>query len=141
MEKKEDLIVVEYNLSTYETLPSHRKDRKSKYAIFVDGELIGLVNSPAYDGARLLVKMGYDPQRLMTSKSVQSDCLSWEPQPLWKWAKLRSVETDTRSVRSRSFREWARGGIKMPSNGFYVSTYQNDMKGEKQPPVSGLRHE
>lgn len=60
MEKKEEPIVLEYKLKTYETLPSDRQDRKSKYAISVDGELIGLVNSPAYDGARLLVKLGYD---------------------------------------------------------------------------------
>lgn len=131
MEKKEDLIVVHYKLRTYETLPSDRKDRKSKFATFVDGELIGLVNSPAYDGARLLLKMGYDPQRLMTTRSMDSQHNSWTPQPIHKFAKLRSVETDSREVCSKSFRAWTRVGIEMPSKGFYVSAHQNDMKGEK----------
>ena len=105
---KEELIIIEYNIKTYNTLPSDKNDKKSKFTVFVDGELIGLVNSPAYDGARLLVKMGYDPDRLMTTKSVESDCLSWKPQPIHKFAKLRSVETDNRSVGSKSFREWTR---------------------------------
>lgn len=131
MEKKEEPIVLEYKLKTYETLPSDRQDRKSKYAISVDGELIGLVNSPAYDGARLLVKLGYDLNRLMTTKSVDSQHYSWTPQPIRKFAKLRSIETDTRSVCSKSFRDWTRAGIEMPSKGFYVSAHQNDMKGEK----------
>ncbi len=131
MEKKEDLIVVHYKLRTYETLPSDRQDRKSKFAIFVDGELIGLVNSPAYDGARLLVKLGYDPQKLMTTKSVESQHYSWTPQPLWKWAKLRSVETDSYSVGSKSFRAWTRVGIETPSKDFYGSAYLNNMDGEK----------
>lgn len=131
MEKKEDLIVVEYKLRTYETLPSDKQDRKSKYAIFVDGRLIGLVNSPAYDGARLLVKMGYDPDRLMTTKSVQSDCLSWTPQPLWKWAKLTVKERDKSGLAVEAFSQFPGVGVKMASNGFYGSTYLNDMKGEK----------
>jgi len=131
MEKKEDLIVVEYKIRTYETLPSDRQDRKSKYAIFVDGRLIGLVNSPAYDGARLLVKMGVDPEKQMTTRSMDSKHYSWRPQPIHKFAKLRSVETDSREVCSKSFREWTRVGIEMPSNDFCDPTYINDMKGEK----------
>lgn len=131
MEKKEDLIVVQYKLRTSETLPSDRQDRKSKYAIFVDGELIGLVNSPAYDGARLLVKMGHDPDKLMTTKSVQSDCLSWTPQPLWKWAKLTVKERDKSGLAVEGFREFPGVGMKSPSKGYYGSTYQKDLKGEK----------
>lgn len=131
MEKKEDLIVVEYKLRTFETLPSDRKDRKSKYAIFVDGRLIGLVNSPAYDGARLLLKMGYDPDRLMTTRSMDSQHFSWTPQPIHKFAKLRSVETDSREVCSKSFRAWTRVGIEMPSNSFYGSALPERTETEK----------
>ena len=105
---KEDIIVIEYKIKTYQTLPSDKRDKKSKFTIFVDGEVIGLVNSPAYDGARLLVKMGYDPQRLMTTRSMDSQHNSWTPQPIHKFAKLRSVETDNRSVCSKTFREWTR---------------------------------
>lgn len=131
MEKKEDLIVVEYKIRTYETLPSDRKDRKSKFAIFVDGEFIGLVNSPAYDGARLLLKMGYDPDRLMTTRSVDSQHFSWTPQSIHKFAKLRSVETDSREVCSKSFRAWTRVGMKPASNAFYDYTYLNSLETEK----------
>ncbi|MDB6181975.1 hypothetical protein [Paracoccus fistulariae] len=141
MEKKEDLIVVEYKIRTYETLPSDKQDRKSKYAIFVDGQLIGLVNSPAYDGARLLVKMGYNPDRLMTTRAMDSQHYSWRPEPIRKFAKLRSVETDTRSIRSRSFREWARVGIEMPSNGFYDYTYLKDKKGKKTTDPGKATHD
>ena len=103
-----DTIVIEYNLKTFNTLPSDRNDRKSKFTIFVVDEQVGQVNSPAYDGARLLLKLGYDPDRLMTTKSVSSQHYSWNPQPIHKFAKLRSVETDNRSVCSKSFREWTR---------------------------------
>ena len=104
----EELIIIEYKIKTYKTLPSDKRDKKSKFTVFVDGELIGLVNSPAYDGARLLVKMGYDPDRLMTTRSMDSQHNSWKPQPIHKFAKLRSIETDNRSVCSKSFREWTR---------------------------------
>ena len=100
---KEDIIVIEYNLKTCRTLPSDKNDKKSKFTIFVDGELIGLVNSPAYDGARLLVKMGYDPDRLMTTKSVKSDCLSWTPQPIHKFAKLTVKERDKSGMAVEGF--------------------------------------
>ena len=102
----EELIVIEYNLKTYNTLPSNKNDKKSKFTIFVGGELIGLVNSPAYDGARLLLKLGYDPDRLMTTKSVKSDCLSWKPQPIHKFAKLTVKERDKSGMAVEGFREF-----------------------------------
>lgn len=127
----EDLIVITYQLKTYTTLPSDKSDKKSKFTIFVDGELIGLVNSPAYDGARLLVKMGYDPQRLMTTRSMDSQHNSWEPQPIHKFAKLRSVETDNRSVCSKTFREWTRVAPTAALETFRLPTYQKDDEGLK----------
>lgn len=131
MEKKEDLIIVEYELKTYETLPSNRKDRKSKFAIFVDGELVGLVNSPAYDGARLLVKLGYDPDRLMTTKSVESDCLSWTPQPIRKFAKLTVKERDKSGLAVEGFSQFPGVGMKSAFKGFYEPTYLNSTEREK----------
>ena len=98
-----DLIVLTYNLKTYNTLPSDKRDKKSKFTIFVDGELIGLVNSPAYDGARLLVKMGYDPQRLMTTRSMDSQHNSWTPQPIHKFAKLTVKERDKSGMAVEGF--------------------------------------
>ena len=106
--EEEELIVIEYKMKTYNTLTSDKRDKKSKFTIFLNGELIGLVNSPAYDGARLLVKMGYDQDRLMTTRSMDSQHNSFLPQPIHKFAKLRSVETDNRSVCSKTFREWTR---------------------------------
>lgn len=102
----EELIIIEYKIKTYNTLPSDKHDKKSKFTIFVNGEVIGLVNSPAYDGARLLVKMGYDPERLMTTKSVTSQHNSWKPQPIHKFAKLTVKERDKSGMAAEGFREF-----------------------------------
>ena len=103
MDNKQDTIIIEYKIKTYQTLPSDKRDKKSKFNIFVNGELIGLVNSPAYDGARLLLKLGYDPERLMTTKSVTSQHNSWKPQPIHKFAKLTVKERDKSGMAVEGF--------------------------------------
>ena len=100
---EQDLIVLTYNLKTYQTLPSDKRDKKSKFTVFVNGELIGLVNSPAYDGARLLLKLGYDPDRLMTTRSVDSKHNSWKPQSIKEFAKLTVKERDKSGMAVEGF--------------------------------------
>ena len=103
LQHHEATIIIEYQIKTYQTLPSDKSDKKSKFTIFLNGEVIGLVNSPAYDGARLLLKMGYDPDRLMTTKSVTSQHNSWKPQPIHKFAKLTVKERDKSGMAVEGF--------------------------------------
>ena len=103
MDNKQDTIIIEYKIKTYQTLPSDKRDKKSKFTVFVDGELIGLVNSPAYDGARLLLKLGYDPDRLMTTQSLYSKYHSWEPKPIREWANITVTESKNGDIRTRPY--------------------------------------
>lgn len=142
MKKKEDLIIIEYKLRTCETLPSDKRDKKSKFAILVvdqrswsdgklrfpNGELIGLVNSPAYDGARLLVKLGYDPDKLMTTRAMDSQHYFWTPQPIHKFAKLTVKERDKSGLAVEPFIQFPGVGRRSPLGGQGISTYQKDMK-------------
>lgn len=125
--------ILEYQLKTYDTLPSDKTDKKSKFALYLKGEFIGLVASPVYDGARLLLSLGYSPDTLMTTKAKDSQNVSWKPQALTKWAKLTTEEQANREVRSRSFREWGRVGIPVGSSSFPIPSYQNNTKGAEIP--------
>lgn len=132
------MITIFYKLRTYETLPEDRLDRKSKFALYLGETLIGLVASPIHDGARLLLKMGYDPETLMTTQAKDSQCSSWKPQPLWKWAKWTTEEADDRSVRAKPFREWERVGVLEGLSHFYDPTYQNETKSLSAAPVPAV---
>lgn len=119
------MITLFYKLRTFETLPEDRLDKKSKFAIYLNDNFIGLVNSPSHDGARLLLKLGFDPDTLMTTQAQDSQHPSWKPQTLHKWAKLTTEEQDDRAVRVKSFREWERGGVLEGVKPNQVPTYLN----------------
>lgn len=119
------MITLFYKLRTFETLLEDKLDKKSKFEIYLNGTSLGLVNSPTYDGARLLLKLGFDPDTLMTTQAQDSAHPSWKPQPLHKWAKLTTEEQDDRAVRVKSFREWERGGVLEGVKPNQVPTYQN----------------
>ena len=136
-----ETLTLVYVLETYETLPSDKHDKKSKFRIYLHDNLIGTVSSPIHDGARLLIKMGYSPHTLLTTRSQDSQHDSWVPKPLSHWAKWTTEEQDDRAVRLKSFREWERVGMKPASKGFYGSTYLNDMEGEKTTDPGKLQND
>ena len=98
-----DLVVLEYEIDQDK---DYKKDKHFK--IYLGDRIIGIKRSPVLDGARLLLELGYDPDQLMTTKSRSSQNISWKPQAIRKWAKLRAVESDDRVVCIKSFREWTR---------------------------------
>lgn len=132
-----ETLTLVYVLETYETLPSDKHDKKSKFRIYLHDNLIGTVSSPIHDGARLLIKMGYPPHTLLTTRSQDSVHASWVPQPLHKWAKWTTEEQDDRAVRLKSFREWERVSIPEASSPFQVSPYLNMIEGLKSPQFGG----
>lgn len=117
------MITLIYELRTFNT--DNGSDKKSKFEIYLDDTSLGLVNSPTYDGARLLLKLGYNPEELLTTRQADSKYNSWNPQALWKWAKWTTEEADGRSVRAKSFREWERVGVLTRVSPFEDPTYQN----------------
>lgn len=130
------MITLIYELRTFNT--DYGSDKKSKFEIYLDGTSLGLVNSPTYDGARLLLKMGYNPEELLTTRQADSKHNSWNPQALWKWAKWTTQELDHRQVRVKSFREWERGGVLEGVSTNQVPTYLNHTTPLYAAPVATL---
>lgn len=127
------MITLIYVLRTFNT--EHGRDKKSKFEIYLNGTSLGQVNSPIYDGARLLLKMGYNPEELLTTRQADSLHNSWKPQPLWKWAKWTTEEADNRSVRAKSFRDWERVGVLEGVKPNHVPTYLNSIQPFPAVPV------
>lgn len=117
------MITLIYELRTFNT--DYGSDKKSKFEIYLNGTSLGLVNSPTYDGARLLLKLGYNPEELLTTRQADSKHNSWNPQALWKWAKWTTEEQYDRAVRVKSFREWERVGVLEGVKPSQVPTYHN----------------
>lgn len=87
MKNNRGTIVLDYKLRTYDD-----SDRASKCEIYLDGELIGVEPSAATHGARLLLKLGYSPNTLMTTKSLFSEYPSWVPRRIGDWAETSCTE-------------------------------------------------
>lgn len=85
-----------------------RKNSRQKFECWLDdGTIIsptkGLA-SPAYDGARRLIAMGYDPAAMMTTKASTSEHDSWMPQAIANFAKLTVSEPDEGAIRVNLYR-------------------------------------
>ena len=133
-----ETLTLVYVLETYETLPSDKLDKKSKCRIYLNDNLIGTVASPSYDGARLLLKLGFDPDTLMTTQAQDSAHPSWKPQPLYKWAKLSTQELDHRQVRVRTYTECPRVGVSEGVSPLCDTTYLNHTTPLYAAPVATL---
>lgn len=104
-----DVLVLEYRLRYNKTRPGDRKDKATKCEIFLNGRMIGLGNSAAADGARLLLQLGYSPDQLMTTREMSSDCCSWKPAKISAFAKWRlTTETSLTDdkLKAKKHRPW-----------------------------------
>ena len=118
-----NVVTITYKLRTYESFPTETSkayssvklcltsDRKSKFEIYLNGKSLGFVASPIYDGARILLKMGFDPDTLLTTQSQYSNFPSWKPQPIWKWAKLTVKERDATGLATETFTQFPGRGV------------------------------
>lgn len=119
------MITLFYKLRTFETLPEDRLDKKSKFAIYLNDNFIGLVNSPSHDGARLLLKLGFDPETLMTTQAQDSQHPSWKPQKLRQWAKLTVKERDSTGLALEPFSQFPGVGVLPGVSPLCDTTYLN----------------
>ena len=92
-----ELIVLIYHLKHYDD------DRPSKCEIYLGGKLLGVGTSAATHGARLLLQLGYDENRLMTTQSLYSKYHSWEPRPIREWASITVTESKNGDIRTRPY--------------------------------------
>ena len=74
-----------------------------KLDAYLDGQYIVTSREPLLDGARELLRRGYNPSTLMTTRRDGSAFDSFEPLPLGKLAGLTIGESDKRALRLRKW--------------------------------------
>ena len=85
------------------------------YAAFLDDELIVQSRQPIFDGARALLKLGFDPESLMTARHETSNADSFDPKPIRDFAKWSVTERDKGGIQRRLWRPNPMGGSNKPS--------------------------
>lgn len=65
-----------------------RPEGKGRFAAYLDGALICTSKQPLLDGARELLRRGYDPATLLTSRHEGKAYDSFVPAPIGDLAKL-----------------------------------------------------
>ena len=72
-----------------------------KFEAWLDGELIVTSKQPRLDAARELLRRGYLPDELMTTRAHDRGYDSFVPAPIGELAKWTIVEEDKRGLRRR----------------------------------------
>ena len=72
-----------------------------KFEAWLDGALICISRQPRLDGARELLKRGYSPDVLMTTRAEGRDYDSFIPAPIGEVAKWAVYEEDKKGLRRR----------------------------------------
>ncbi len=75
-----------------------------KLDAYLDGHYIVTSREPLFDGARELLRRGYDPDTLMTTRHDGKAVDSFKPAPLGKLAGLTMEESDKRGLRVRKWK-------------------------------------
>ena len=75
------------------------------------GDIICQSDQPLLDGARELLKRGYDPERLLTCQHEGSAHASFVPQPIREWAQWTFSETDRDGLRKQRWRPRPEGSF------------------------------
>lgn len=70
------------------------RQRTATYVAHLDDTLVVESHQPIYDGARRLLKLGYDPDTLMSARHETSKFDSIDPTPIRLLAKWTVVERD-----------------------------------------------
>jgi hypothetical protein len=74
-----------------------------KFDAYLDGQYIVTSREPLFDGARELLRRGYDTNTLMTTRHDGKAFDSFEPAPIGTLVTLRVEESDKRGM---SIRKW-----------------------------------
>ena len=83
------------------TVDGYHLDR---FTAVLDGEVIVTSRQPLLEGARVLLRRGYDPDTRLTIRHAGSDHDSFVPAPIGELAKSTIEETDKRGLRRRPWR-------------------------------------
>jgi hypothetical protein len=83
-----------------------------RFAAWLDGELICTSDQPVLDGTRELLRRGFDPSTLLTTRHADKAYDNFVPQPIGELAKW-TVENDSRGApRFRKYRLSPFGGTR-----------------------------
>ena len=80
-----------------------------KFEAWLDDELFCISRQPRLDGARELLRRGYGPDVLMTTRAHDRSYDSWRPAPLGELAKWTVAEMSGRGLRRMSWRPFQNG--------------------------------
>ena len=75
-----------------------------KFEAWLDGELLCVSRQPRLDGARELLRRGYSPDTLMTTRADGRDYDSWTPAPIGELARWTIIEEDKKGLRRRPWK-------------------------------------
>ena len=80
-----------------------------KFEGWLDGEMIVTSKQPRLDGARELMRRGYSPDVLMTTRAEGRDYDSFIPAPIGELAKWTITERDRGGLRRELWRSYQDG--------------------------------
>ena len=82
-------------------ITSPHVEKSDRFDAFLDGELVVTSRQPRLDGARELLRRGYSPDALMTTRAEGRDYDSFIPAPIGEVAKWTVYEEDKKGLRRR----------------------------------------
>ena len=75
----------------------------ARYDISMDGKPLGRVRVPRLDGARLLLRMGWPPETLLTTRWRGNDFDNWQPATVGHLAGMSVTETESQGIKRIRF--------------------------------------
>ena len=76
-------------------------EKSDRFDAFLDGEFVVTSRQPRLDGARELLRRGYSPDTLMTTRAHDRGYDSFIPAPIGELARWTIVEEDKNGLRRR----------------------------------------
>ena len=80
-----------------------------RFEAWLDGTLICISRQPRLDAARELLRLGYSPSMLMTTRAHDRNYDSWTPAPLGELAKWTVAEMSGRGLRRLRWQPFQKG--------------------------------
>lgn len=74
---------------------------QGRFAVMLDGHELGRTRQPLYEGARMLLAAGHDPEAMLTMRLDGSAFPSFKPMSIAALAKWTIEETDESGLKRR----------------------------------------
>ena len=101
-----------------------------RFEAWLDGELICISRQPRLDGARELLRRGYSPDTLMTTRAHDRSYDSFVPAPIGELAKWTVSERDKRGLYRERWKSYQDG---VSSAAVDSRTRKSGLRGAKIP--------